>query len=133
MFLDQSIPNWCLWLRTTCTIYGLLHKSYLYGSLIVMSLSTRSKTLKERCFWRPWFGKLVLARCGIMKTFLVCTDWLLTYISLRTLMAALAGALTSMSCAQNTIGWNCRLWRIPEHFMFCPTCLLGMYRITLRR
>ena len=72
---------------------------------------------------------VVLARCGIMKSFLVCTDWLLTYISLQTL----AGTFISMSCAQNTTGRNCGQWHIPGHFMLCPTGLLGMYWITSRR
>ena len=42
MFLDQAISNWCLWLRTTCTIYGLLHECFLCGSLIFMTLNTRT-------------------------------------------------------------------------------------------
>ena len=63
------------------------------------------------------------------ENFIVCTDWLLTYISLQTL----ACTSISMSCAQNTTGRNCWHWRIPGHSTLCPTGLRGMNRITSRR
>ncbi|XP_013639630.1 PREDICTED: uncharacterized protein LOC106344879 [Brassica oleracea var. oleracea] len=79
--------------ENTCTIYGMLHERCLCGSLIVMTLSTRSPTLKGGCFRRTWLQKLVLCKVWDYEKF-PCLHGLAAYIySVRTLIAALAGGV----------------------------------------
>lgn len=79
LFPDHSIEDWCLWLRTTCTIYGLLQNSYMCRSLIVMSLITRSLTQQERYFGRPWYEKSCTCKVWDYEKF-PCLQGLAAYI-----------------------------------------------------
>ena len=58
LFLDQSRRIWCLWLRTTYTIYGMLQERYMCGSLIATSLSNGrmflANLVAKTCTCKVW-------------------------------------------------------------------------------